>query len=321
MSAERDAAPDADDVRLEGLLRERLGDSSLALARRREDCISRVYRATTSGGRALFVKWGFADAACAAELLRRNPGNPLLPERVVSEEMRLDGRPVYVFAWSDARHIPVEEMSDAQFESFIAACDSLSGVLNEPGMAEYMRRWTAEGVRRDPDVRGPAVDPLDCLETVRSYVALHPAARPLLAPLLAMRPEDLRRPADAELRVVHGDLHPGNFGFDGDRVAAFFDFDNLAFAYPIEDFARVFAESAKKSGLFLHPLLRRRLFARFRDIAASRGTPGQWRFAVSRLRLYYARNSLRRRMSGLRVAFNVAMRDRRIARLERHLPA
>ena len=315
MSAERDAALDADDVRLESLLRERLGDGSLALERRPADCISRVYRARLSGGRTLFVKWGFADAACAAELLRRNPGSPLLPERVVSEEMRLDGRPVYVFAWSDARHIPVEEMSDAQFENFIAACDSLSDVLNEPGMVEYMRRWTAEGVRRDPDVRGPAVDPLDCLETVRSYVALHPATRPLLAPLLAMRPEDLRRPADAELRVVHGDLHPGNFGFDGDRVSAFFDFDNLAFAYPIEDFARVFAESAKKSGLSLHPRQRSRLFARFRDMTSARGTAEEWRFALNRLRLYYARNSLRRKMSGWRVAFNVAARDRRLRAL------
>ena len=319
MKPRQEPANDADDARLEALLRERLGDGGLALERRPADCISRVYRARLSSGQALFVKWGFASAACAAELLRRNPGHPLLPERGFKDDIRLDDRPVYLFAWRSVREIPVERMSDAQFEDFVSAWDRLSQTLNEPGMKAYMSRYAAESSKRDPDVRGPAVDPLDCLDTVRRYAEMHHVAGRLLSPLLSLGPEELRRRDGAPLQVLHGDLHPGNFGFEGDRVAVFFDFDNLAFGYPIEDFARVFAESAKKSGLSLHPRQKSRLLARFRDMASARGTVEEWRFALNRLRLYYARNSLRRKMSGWRVAFNVAARDHRLRALLRLL--
>lgn len=319
MSARRHAVPDGDDIRLEGFLRERLGDARLTLERRPLDCISRVYRARCSDGRSLFVKWGFADAPCAVELVRRNPGHRLLPRRVVADDLRFGDRPVFVFEWRDARQIPVERMTDAQFASFVAAKDELSAILNEPGMAGYMREYAASRPR-DPDVRGPAADPADCLETVRKYAAMHPFAGRLLAPLLALGPEDVRRRDGARLAVNHGDLHPGNFGFEGDEVSVFFDFDNLAFEYPVEDFARVFAESARKSGLAAHPLLRRRLFERFRALASARGEPDEWRFAVNRFRLYFARNSLRRRMFGWRVALNVAARDRRLRRLLRAIP-
>lgn len=40
------------------------------------------------------------------------------------------------------------------------------------------------------------------------------------------------------LRVTHGDLHPGNFAFQGGRVSGFFDIEGLTLGYPAWDILR-----------------------------------------------------------------------------------
>lgn len=40
------------------------------------------------------------------------------------------------------------------------------------------------------------------------------------------------------LRVTHGDLHPGNFAFQGGRVTGFFDVEGLTLGYPAWDILR-----------------------------------------------------------------------------------
>ena len=306
---------DSEDGRLERFLRQELGDDALVLERRDVPCISRVYRASTSAGRRLFVKWGFASAACAAEFLRRQVGNPLLPERVLDGELVFEGHPVSVFDWREVRRIPVERMNDAQYASLLAARSELSALLNEPGMVAYMRDYVARTAPSiGADVRGPAVDPCDCLATVQAFAATHPLVRWLLRPLLSIKGESLRRPPKARLTVNHGDFHAGNFGFSGDRLVVFFDFDNLAFEYSIEDMVRLFCESAIDSSLTR--LQRRLLMARFAEYVRSANRPAdEWLFAINRFRLYYARNTLVRHFSQSRVAVQVVARDRRLRNL------
>lgn len=41
-------------------------------------------------------------------------------------------------------------------------------------------------------------------------------------------------------RLIHGDLHHGNFLFKNGRVSGFFDFENITQGYPAEDFVRYF---------------------------------------------------------------------------------
>lgn len=306
---------DSEDERLERFLRQELGDDALVLERRDVPCISRVYRASTVGGRRLFVKWGFASAACAAEFLRRQVGHPLLPERVLDRELAFEEHPVSVFAWREVRSIPVECMNDAQYASLLAARAELSALLNEPGMVAYMRDYVARTASANSaDVRGPAVDPCDCLETVRAFAAAHPLVRWLLRPLLSIKKESLRRDPEVRLTVNHGDFHAGNFGFSGDRLVVFFDFDNLAFEYSIEDMVRLFCESAIGSSLTRSQ--RRLLMARFAEYVRSAKRPAdEWRFAIDRLRLYYARNTLMRHFSQPRVAVQVVARDCRLKNL------
>ena len=304
-----------EDERLERFLRQELDDEALVLERRDAPCISRIYHARSSEGRRLFVKWGFASAACAVEFLRRQAGHPLLPERVLERELAFEGHPVLVFAWREVRSIPVERMNDAQYASLLAARTELSALLNEPGMVAYMREYVARTAPTiSADVRGPAVDPCDCLATVQAFAAAHPLVRWILRPLLSIDRESLRRVPGAPLSVNHGDFHAGNFGFSGDRLTAVFDFDNLAFEYPIEDMSRLFCESAIDSSLTRSQ--RRLLGTRFSEYVRQTNRPAdEWRFAMNRFRLYYARNTLMRHFSQARVAVQVAARDRRLRNL------
>ena len=47
------------------------------------------------------------------------------------------------------------------------------------------------------------------------------------------------------LRIVHGDLHPGNFAFKDGRVAAYFDLASFARGYPALDMVRYFGFAAE----------------------------------------------------------------------------
>lgn len=40
--------------------------------------------------------------------------------------------------------------------------------------------------------------------------------------------------------ITHGDLHPGNFHYDGDRVSGFLDVESLTLSYPSADIVRYF---------------------------------------------------------------------------------
>lgn len=303
------------DVRLERFLRRELADDAFVLKRCPLACISKVYEAHGGDGRRYFVKWGFASAECSAEFLRRNAGHPLLPEDRLGRSLAFEGHPVTVSIWRDVTQVPIEQMSDAQYASLATAKAELSRLLNEPGMVAYMKEYAAQ-LHVESGVRGPAVRPGDCLETVKAFAAAHPLVRWALRPLLAIGDDSLRRDPAIPIQVNHGDFHAGNFGFDGERVVAFFDFDNLALEYPIEDMVRLFSESVQDGAYRRHALLRRRLFDRFAKYVRSMDCAfPEWRFAINRLRLYYARNTLMRHFGQARVAFRVARRDRRLRTL------
>ena len=288
------ARDDADD-RLEGFLRERLALPALTLRRLPVACISRIYRAEAAEGRPLFVKWGMVADGAAADFAAACADEPLVPQNLFGSPFAFEGRPVFCQDWRAFERVKIADMTDARFRSFLDGYRRIFG---------RMQRFD----RAAPAGTGEAWQ-----EEIRAVAARHTAVRTLLRGLLELGPEDLRRPSDARLAVVHGDFHSGNFGFDGERLSTVLDFDNFVRAYPIEDLAFAFAESARQSALDWHPLRRARLRRRLRIAAAEWGRPAdEWRFAFNLVRLVQAAKSLRRRPDSLRTALIVAARDRRM---------
>ena len=287
-----------DDHTLAELLRSKLNAPGLTLVRLPVTCISKIYRADIPDRPSLCVKWGMVPDSKAIDFLRRFSPHPLLPRVLPDQPYALDGKPVYCFEWRSFRRVRFDQMSDAQFRSFLSEYRALFQMMQDFGQAD------------------PPGDGAKWHREIVSYAERHPLSRFPLKSLLALGPSDFRRPANASLAVTHGDFHSGNFGFDGDRLSVFLDFDNLVYAYPVEDLACAFVDGMRQGALVGHPFRRRRLARRIASVVRDSGQPpGAWIFAVNLLRLTLAAKTLSRHADCLRVAFNVAARDRRIRRI------
>lgn len=103
----------------------------------------------------------------------------------------------------------------------------------------------------------------------------------LLRRLLDETPEETCCCRPEKLRVIHGDLHPGNFAFRDGRVAAFFDIGDLSWGYPALDLVRYFGFAIEHLPWFLAGR-RRRLYRRFADAVALLPYPDdEWIVAIN----------------------------------------
>ena len=84
-------------------------------------------------------------------------------------------------------------------------------------------------------------------------------------------------------RLIHGDLHHGNFLFQDGRVSGFFDFENVTEGYPAEDLIRYFV-CASEHLRWYEPHRQLRILRLLRIAVASIGYPAdEWGTALNRL--------------------------------------
>lgn len=92
---------------------------------------------------------------------------------------------------------------------------------------------------------------------------------------LALRPE--------LTKVIHGDLHHGNFLFRGGRVSGFFDFECVMEGYPAEDFIRYFVCAAEHLRWY-NQYRKPRILRLFRTVVDSAPySCEEWTVAIDRL--------------------------------------
>ena len=259
------------------------------------ECAWPVYRATAIGCEPMLVKvTERAAAERTLNFLSAAEGCPFLPRPILADAPDFEGHAVLCLEWKASERVNAEDMTEGQLGSFVEGCRTLSEAL-----ARYRGPITPLAEADSPHGQYAAL---------QDYAARHPLMAWLLRPLLDI-PEAEREYGARELVIIHGDLQPKNYGFDGDRLAAIYDTDDLTTGLACEDAAYAFTERARRSEL--SAASRRRLVELFlRMVDLSPWPKDEWLIAVNHSRLRIASRRLEKRPDSVFVAFDIARRDK-----------
>ena len=132
---------------------------------------------------------------------------------------------VLCFSWIPGGGKYFDRLTDAERKNFLAS------------YAEFLHALRDDGFILPPWEFGETRGRL--WERVREL-----RCRPLLREIEQIPSASLRHTPE-RMRIIHGDLHYGNFFFDGDRVSGFLDMEEWRFGYPAEDLIRYVIVSAE----------------------------------------------------------------------------
>ena len=266
-------------------------------------CAWPVYKGIAYSRPPVFVKLTSQSAAERTMEFLESVSVPFLPRPMLDGAPEFEGLSVLVLEWKEATQVNAEDMTDAQLAGFLDGCRQLAKILS--------------------DYRGPVAPPDEADSPRSQYEQLvrfdlcHPLAGRLLKPLLAI-PEAERSYGDRPLVTIHGDLQPKNYGFDGDRLAAVYDTDDLTKGLTCEDAAYAFTERARRAEL--SAAKRRRLTELFlRMVKASSWPKDEWLIAVNHARLRIAARRLESHPDSAFIAFDIARRDKPLRLLAKAL--
>ena len=225
------------------------------------------FAAVTASGRRLLVKCAAPPSArridYAAHFIRH------LEELKGTRAVQLahgpfawNGRRVIVLAWCAGRRVMPDRLTAAQEAELVAAYGEFAASLQRCTLILPPRDNAAVRAEAMRLMSGRACAGL------RRYLD-----RELPAAALAYDP--------ARLKVIHGDLHHGNFHFDGARMTGFMDLEDFRYGYPADDWARYILCAAEHLHWF-DRAGRRRLGALFRRLLPL-APADEWRAAVGGL--------------------------------------
>lgn len=206
----------------------------------------------------------------------------------------------------EARRIAPEDMSEAQARNLLAAHARILAEFAEklPDSAAYAK---------------PLPDAAGFYETVCSYSRRHPLFARFLAPLRDIPQAERTYDASAVATIVN-DFHCDNYAFDGDEVAAVYDFDWMRRGLACEDLTYAFIRRIRKARLSKEA--RARAAARFVQLVRSSPYPrNEWLCAINICRLDAAAKRLKSHPRLGLVALDVFRRDRGLGELVETLRA
>lgn len=208
------------------------------------------------------------------------------------------GYRVYCVSWIEGEPLSPDELSVDEFHQFLFDYLEFSSFLQKAtcaGGTYPLAKWRAHAEAIASGFVG---------SFVRRLLAEMPIEDSVHRPEL--------------IRILHGDLHPGNFCFKDHRVASFFDLDSFICGYLAEDLMRYFVFTYEHTGLFASGRRRtilRRLEQAVRELPWSRH---EWILAANAQFLERIDKKLNDRES---VSLKVAIQLIRRARFYRRLRA
>ncbi len=223
------------------------------------------FRAETMDGTVFEVK---CFPTARKELLERllahtvPSDNPLAATRIFGGKVvTLDGWTVMALRWVHGYGRDPDELSDGEMAAFLSAHAKFLGSLADDGAIMPVRDGFA--------VKRLLLERLsggNAPEILRELEALPDES-------LTLEPE--------RVRIIHGDLHRGNFRFENGTVSGFFDLEELRFGTPAEDLVRYVVCCAERQRWY-DLSGRRRLLSAFRRILAGTSySRDEWMFAVN----------------------------------------
>ena len=172
-----------------------------------------------------------------------------------------DGWKVIALRWVAGSERGPDELSDGELDAFLSA------------YAEFLSRLSDDGAIL------PTRDGLALKRTLLER--LRGGNAPGIVRELNKMPDDTLTLAPECRRIIHGDLHSGNFRFKDGHVSGFFDLEELRFGTPAEDLVRyVVCHEEHRRWYDLRG--RRRLLAAFRRILLRTSySRAEWIFAIN----------------------------------------
>ena len=279
------------------MISERTDRPALRLSRVAVACRWPVYRGEAPGRPPIFVKVARPEEVRNTLALLASAGPcALLPRPVLAEPLDFGEFSVLCLEWMDSSVLFAENMTEAQLESFSKGCAALSKALSQVTVPLSVKQ---------------SDDPERQYASLADYVARHRLAGRLLRKLTGL-PAAERTYGSRPLVPIHGDLQPKNYGFDGSRMAAVYDFEEVRLGLACEDAAYAFMERCRHLGGKRH----RRLVSLFLRLMESSPWPAdEWLVAVDHCRLRIASRRLEKHPDGLFVAFDIWRRDRPLRKL------
>ena len=257
-------------------------------------CAWPVYKGVAYGRAPFFVKLTTFEAAARAMDFLESADSPLLPKPLLGGMPEFGSYSVLVLEWKPSVRVNAEDLSDAQLDGFLEGCLRLRAALDAYCGADLSPAEEDSPVRQ--------------YDALQRYALRHRLVGRLLRPLLRV-PEPERTYGGRPLVTIHGDLQPKNYGFEGDRLAAVYDTDDLTRGLACEDAAYAFTERARRAELSSES--RRRLADLFRRLVARSPWPrDEWTVAVNHARLRIAARRLAKHPDSPFVAFDIARRDK-----------
>lgn len=204
---------------------------------------------------------------------------------------RFRGYDILCLSWCDGVRLFPDRLTDAQMEALADDYLEFSGALQRTK---------------------PSCPPDDCV--AMRQLALGECrgfwSRGIRRLLERELTEESVRLRPGKTRLIHGDLHHGNFLFKDGRVSGFFDFENVTEGYPAEDFVRYFICAAEHLRWY-EQHRKRRILRLFRIAAARLRYPAdEWVTALNRLLVSKIARKAADRGLGFRMSVNLLFRAR-----------
>lgn len=278
-------------------LSERTGRPGLRLLRVSVACRWPVYRGEAPGKDPVFVKVARPEEVQNTLALLASAGVcDLLPRPALVEPLDFGEWSVLCLEWKGSSVLFAEKMSEAQLKGFCEGCVSLSEALSQVTVQLSVKQ---------------SDDPSRQYAALADFVTRHRLAGRLLRELTGI-PASERTYGTRPLVPIHGDLQPKNYGFDGFRMAAVYDFEEVRLGLACEDATYAFMERCRHLGGKRH----RRLVSLFLKLVEFSPWPtDEWLVAVNHCRLRIAFRRLEKHPDGLFVAFDIWRRDRPLRKL------
>lgn len=274
-----------------------IGYRGLSLVRLSVACRWPVYRGEAPGRKPIFVKVARPEEVRNTLAILASAGPcMLLPRPILTEPLDFGEYSVLCLEWIDSSILFAEKMTDLQLESFCDGCVALSKSLSQV--------TALLSVKRSDDLE------LQYAALV-GFVTRHHLAGILLRELVEI-PTAERTYGARPMVPIHGDLQPKNYGFDGSRMAAVYDLEEVRLGLACEDATYAFMERCRHLSGKCH----RRLVSLFLKLIELSPWPmDEWLIAVNHCRLRIASRRLAKHPDGLFVAFDIWRRDRPLRKL------